>query len=492
MPLRAIVYMPEQHRAAKVPAVVLAQPVNTPSAYGRALTLELVAEGYVVLTFDWRGWNPAENRQLLRGRVPEILLLDMAAAIAHLRSLPEVDAERIAVAGHSVGGTMAIDAAVADPRVVAAAAIGMEADVTPTSPRNLLWAVGLYDEFRTLPRMRDCFWASATTTADINTTVGDFDRGTARRLAVSPTADHFTELQDRFLHREIVNWFNRAGGKVPTTRLFLMQLRQWLVLLAWLSSLLLAVWGLGGLGSHGRGPIHARLVAALALAGVLLIPRFASWELLWTQSLIQLMVLAALIVGFIHRRRAEIPDAPPRPSATRKVIRVVALIWLSIFLTLVANNIASYWYHPALALWIPVFAVQHLADMAYVYTLVYPQALFFAPGSSQVLVPRLWVYLILVAETLMPGIVLGTPVRLGRRKPQSVAAMRRRVPVAAVMILTALMVVLVALIAVRLQQGFLTTDSALAAGRFFLRFAVLPITLFFGFDRLNRRPAVSN
>jgi len=43
----------------------------------------------------------------------------------------------------------------------------------------------------------------------------------------------------------------------------------------------------------------------------------------------------------------------------------------------------------------------------------------------------------------------------------------------------------------RLQQGFLTADSAVAAGRFLLRFAVLPIVLYVALARLTRRRAVA-
>jgi len=487
MPLHVVMFTPEPAPPGKIPAVVVAQPVNTPTEYGRALTMELLAEGYQVLTFDWRGWEPAENRQFTRGGTPEILLLDMAAAVAYLRQQPGVDPERIAVTGHSAGGTLAIQVATADPSIMATAAIGMEADVSPTRPRNLLWALGLYDEFRTLTRMRDFFWASVNTPADVNVTVGDFQRGTARRLAVSPTADHFTELQDRILHREIVNWFNQAAGKPATTRLFWMQARQWLLLLNWLSALLVAIWGLLGLLRRSRRAWAARLVPALALAAIWGMTRFPGWDPSLRMNMVQLLVIVALVVGFAHRLPARNTGSPPSPSAARKALRVGALVWLSFFLTLLVNNIASYFLYPVYLLWTPVFAAQHLADFAYVYTLVYPQAIFFAPAPAGALEPRLWVYLLLVFEAAAPGIVLGAAARLAQRPSHAPAPTKRRVPVVALVILSGLLAVLGVVVVLRLQQGFLTADSALAAGRFLLRFAVLPIVLFVGLQRLVRR-----
>lgn len=482
MPLRVVVFTPNPRPASKLPAVILAQPVNTPTEYGRALTMELVTEGYQVLTFDWRGWEPAENRQFARSGTPEFLLLDMMAAVAYLRSLPEVDPDRIAVTGHSAGGTLAIQAGTSDPRIAAVAAIGMEADVTTTRPPNLLWALGLYDEFRTPLRMLDYFHASANTAAGMNVTVGDFGAGTARRLAVSPTADHFTELRDRTLHREIVNWFNQATGKPPTARHFWMQAREWLLLVAWLSGLLVVIWSLLGFIRVPRAPWVARLVPALSLAAIWVIAHLPTWDPWMRKNVIQLLVIATLTVGFARRSGNE--QASPPSQAGGKALRLAALVWLSFFLTLVVNNAASYFLKPVFLVWAPVFAVQHLADLSNIYTLVYPHTLFFAPAGPESLVVKWWVYVLLVAETLAPGIVLGTLARRGR--PQE-AQPARRVPVATLVVLAGLFIVLSVVIVLRLQQGFLTGDSALAAGRFLLRFAVLPIVLFAGLRRLTRR-----
>jgi len=139
-----------------------------------------------------------------------------------------------------------------------------------------------------------------------------------------------------------------------------------------------------------------------------------------------------------------------------------------------------------------MFAVQHSVDPAYVYTLVYPHALLFQPTSPEAVSPRVWVYALLLVEAASPGVVLGTVARLAAHRPKaSQATPRKRIPTAGLVILGALLAALGVVVVLRLQQGFLTADSALAAIRFLLRFAVLPIVLYLAFTRLTRRQALS-
>jgi dienelactone hydrolase len=79
------------------------------------------AAGLHALAFDYRhfGASDGEPRQLLSVREQ---LEDYAAAIAHARSLPGVDPERIAVWGSSYSGGHVVPVAVADGRVAAAIA----------------------------------------------------------------------------------------------------------------------------------------------------------------------------------------------------------------------------------------------------------------------------------------------------------------------------------------------------------------------------------
>ncbi len=151
------------------------------------------------------------------------------------------------------------------------------------------------------------------------------------------------------------------------------------------------------------------------------------------------------------------------------------------------NNIGSYFLKPAFLLWVPVFALQHLLDMVYTYTLIYPHSLLFAPAAEGAVMPRLWVSLLLAAELASPGILLGTAARVFRRRTRPSASKTGRRSVVAIGVLVGLLAALGVVTVVRLQQGFLTADSAWAAGRFLLRFGVLPMVLFQALRFLVRR-----
>lgn len=78
--------------------------------------------GYVVLRFDMRGCGESDGRF---GHVLcEDQVEDARAAVTFLRTRPEVDPERIAVAGSSFGAAVAVYAAAADPRIAAAVSSG--------------------------------------------------------------------------------------------------------------------------------------------------------------------------------------------------------------------------------------------------------------------------------------------------------------------------------------------------------------------------------
>jgi len=478
VPLWVIVYVPNPARFQRAPAAVVCQPINDSPEYGRMLDLELVKSGFVVLTFNWRGRAPEENRQVLRVRTQETLRADLAAAVAYLRSMPEVDPDRVVLAGHSVGGTLVIEAGMADPKIAAVASIGMDADVTPSEPRNLLWAVGLYDEFREgLGHMRRVFTASASTDAREDTTVGDFARGTARRLGVSPTSDHFTELQDREIHREVIDWFEQAVGYPEGARTSVaatMETRALYLAIAWLAAI-------AGLFLTFRRFVSARsdraricrAAVATALLAMVLLTRVRGLAFLQASNGIFALFIFALFCGSLSSL-----DDETFARGWRLTARAGLVLWVSLLATFMVNNIPYYVQVPRYLAAFPIFAVRHLLDLADGYLLNYPRPILFSIYDPQQLVLRWWVYAVMIAVILFPDWLAWLAARLRRSRRSTAAAARARISPVSLAILTLLLLFLASVVVLRLQQGFLTGESARAASQYILRYGILPIIVF--------------
>ncbi|RPH84504.1 MAG: alpha/beta fold hydrolase, partial [Candidatus Rokuibacteriota bacterium] len=71
--------------------------------------------GYVVLTFDYKGWGQSEGA---RSRLaPYSRVADVQAALTFLGALPEVDPQRLGIYGTSCGGAMVVWTGAVDRRV---------------------------------------------------------------------------------------------------------------------------------------------------------------------------------------------------------------------------------------------------------------------------------------------------------------------------------------------------------------------------------------
>lgn len=476
--LWVVVFVPEPPVYERAPAAVICQPINNPPGFARPLALELVRDGFVALAFDWRGRSPGENRQSFKSNIHGILFEDGRAAVNYLKGRPDVDPRRIVIAGHSVGGTLAINVALAEPSVAATACIGIETDVPKGKPRNLLWVAGLYDEFQTPMRMRAAFRASG------GEACGSFAGGTARGLAFSPTADHLTELMDWRLQRKVVQWFRSSLGLEERRRPFLMELRSLVYTLAWLSALLSALATIQDL-MGGRRDLM-RVVPAAALVCVAVLCATTGRHVALAADLVLYIVVFTPLACF-----ACTYDLNEVEKIGRLAVRAGVVLWSSILLTLMTNALATYVAEPSYLLFLPEFVLRHALDMVHIYLLVYARQVLFSTYNPSGLDPRWWVYGILVIELLSPGVILRTVVTLAKRRSKP-KQKRRPLPLASLGVLLLLLVALGGVGLLRLRQGFLTTESAMAALRFMLRFGVLPIFFFALLWRLTaRKPASS-
>ena len=129
---------------APAPAIVLANGWSgLRSGLNQAHAPIFAEGGFVVLTFDYRGWGDSEARLVLaetlphpdsdgiltvrayveRGVIdPQDQIADLLAAVAYVMGEPGVDVARVGVWGTSYGGGHAIEAAARDPRIAAVVA----------------------------------------------------------------------------------------------------------------------------------------------------------------------------------------------------------------------------------------------------------------------------------------------------------------------------------------------------------------------------------
>ncbi len=81
----------------------------------------LAAAGYVVLTFDYKGWGDSDGPK--SRLAPYSRVADVQAALTFLGAQPEVDGDRLGLYGTSYGGATVVWVAAVDPRVKCTVAV---------------------------------------------------------------------------------------------------------------------------------------------------------------------------------------------------------------------------------------------------------------------------------------------------------------------------------------------------------------------------------
>ncbi len=251
--VRGKLFLPKSATAPKgSPGVVFIPGYQSLREAGDTIAIELARRGFVVLSIDAIGRG---NSGVPPSDVNDPTFDDTfggKAALGFLRELPFVDPLRVGIVGHSLGAQMAYTAGLADHSIKAVVMIGSAYDdrATPHEPANLLMIFGKYDEFRDrMTRTRDfeAEWMTSEETRaafgldspKLSTTYGDFQAGTARRV-ISPRTFHETELHDRAVVAETVDWFRKALTNeiesTPPTGDQIWMLKEWATLLAMIAS----------------------------------------------------------------------------------------------------------------------------------------------------------------------------------------------------------------------------------------------------------------
>ena len=114
--------------AERPPVVVMGHGLGAQQDFRLPAFAQRFAErGLAVFTFDYRHWGESagEPRQLL---IPQKQKQDWHAALAHVRGLPQVDGQRLAIWGSSFGGAHVIQVAADDHDIRAVVSQVLAAD----------------------------------------------------------------------------------------------------------------------------------------------------------------------------------------------------------------------------------------------------------------------------------------------------------------------------------------------------------------------------
>ena len=147
----------------------------------------------------------AERNRLQIQLLESVELDDALAALAAVRALPEVDARRIAVVGHSFGGSLTLLVAERDPALRAAVVFSGSARNWPLSPplrQRLLGAVA-----HTVVPVFLIFAANDYSVAPGEVLAAEMARlGKAHQLKVYPPVGHTAQEGHGFVHLGVTSW----------------------------------------------------------------------------------------------------------------------------------------------------------------------------------------------------------------------------------------------------------------------------------------------
>ena len=125
--LSGILNTPDNSQGSHFPGVLLVPGfMSTADAFFPGFADELNKGGFVSLTMDFRGFGESEG---VRGEViPYLQIYDASNAISYLQSRPEVNPDKIAILGVSLGGGEVAYIAARDRRVKAVASMVLVGD----------------------------------------------------------------------------------------------------------------------------------------------------------------------------------------------------------------------------------------------------------------------------------------------------------------------------------------------------------------------------
>ena len=369
--------------SAPYPAVLLCHGVNSSKDTLAPLAQALAYHGIAAIVFDFGGYGESYRRANSQAANQ----LDAAAMLQWMRQQPQLDAQRLGIIGHSMGGTTALELAQAAPDVKATVVLSIAGFATPRSPNNLFLGSGIYEELNPVSTMQALYEDAVAGDAPPFAVIGRFADGTARQLFFSPTVDHALAPYDAILHAAVIRWVEQSLGGLPQPS-------------TWNAQRLIMGSVLSGIGGIGWGVV---LYRGLSL-----------WPKRWVSGGLAAIAVGLLIGGFqafvagfwlcglMMVGLGNYRDRLRQPSATcRRCLLYGLLLFSLLLLAIGVNAIAtgSLIAMPSALLGLPVLAQTMLLGLPYDRFHLLRYALTTTPGGMVAIA-------LITSEMYRPGILL--------------------------------------------------------------------------------------
>ncbi|KIZ37933.1 MULTISPECIES: alpha/beta fold hydrolase [Rhodopseudomonas] len=205
---------------APAPVVVIAHGFAGSQQLMQPFADTLARNGYIAVTFDFTGHG--RNPVPIRGDIDEptnvtgVLVAELGRVTDFARTLPDNDG-RVAVLGHSMASDIVVQYAVAHPEISATVAVSVfTRKSTATLPHNLLVIVGALEPQMLKDEGLRIVNQTTGGGAVAGRSYGDFNDGSARRLALSSGVEHIGVLYSRDSMREALQWMNESFGRTSS------------------------------------------------------------------------------------------------------------------------------------------------------------------------------------------------------------------------------------------------------------------------------------